>query len=555
MTDQPMVANGDAKAGDRSAIGARLGFVIRLVAGATLSATTGVAAFAWLSDVIPGAIPRAMVSALSAGLLVGVAVESFLLHPSNRTRDDLGVRHAMAKVDALRDPLTGLGNHRAFHEELQREVSQAQRHGVPLALVLIDLDEFAQINDQRGHADGDRVLSGFARLVNAAARVADRCFRTGGDEFALILPHTDADGALVLARRLLIAALESNPSVKETTTVSFSAGISSLPALASSHVRLHAQAEAALHAAKRAGRTDALVFNPEAATETGLVGSGDAVAELIARGRLTAAYQPIIELATGTVLGWEGLIRPMAPSPFSDPAALFAAAEAGGQLIALDFACVETIVAGAGRLPEQAFLSINLSPRTLEAAEFSTAALLTILARHGLAPGRLVIELTERQPIGDVERVLVKLDTFRRAGIRLAADHLGAGNAGLRLLTDLRFDLVKVDLGLVHRTAAGGRASAVVESIVAFAARTGALVVGEGVEDADQIDQLVALGVPAAQGYLLGRPGPLPESAAGESPQVAAIPDLQAAARAVGEDMLSWRQSLGLPGSPILNGH
>lgn len=554
MTDKAMVATGDGQVGDRSAIAARLGFVIRLVAGATLSATTGVAAFAWLSEVIPGAIPRAVVSALSAGIVVGVAVGG-LLQPFVRTGNDQGVRHQTAAVDALHDPLTGLGNYRAFQEELQRQVSQAQRHGVPLALVLIDLDEFKQINDQRGHADGDRVLSGFARLVNGAARIADRCFRTGGDEFALILPHTDADGALVLARRLLIAALEPNPRDDGVISVSFSAGISSLPALASSQVRLHAQAEAALRAAKHAGRTDTLVFDPEAATDAGLVGSGDAVAELIARGRLTAAYQPIIELATGTVLGWEGLIRPMAPSPFPDPAALFAAAEAGGQLIALDFACVETIVAGVGRLPEPAFLSINLSPRTLEAAEFSTAALLTILARHGLAPGRLVIELTERQPFGDVERVLVKLDTFRRAGIRLAADDLGASNAGLRLLTDLPFDLVKVDLGLVHRSVPGGRASAVVESIVAFAARTGALVVGEGVETADQIDRLVALGVPAAQGYLLGRPGPLPESAGSEIPQVTALPDLQAAARAVDEDMLSWRQSLGLPASPILNSH
>ncbi len=551
MTDRPRTATSDSTAGEGSPVGARLSSVFRLVTGATLSATAGVAAFVSLGEVIPGVIPRAAISALSSGIVVGIALGGLFL-PSMRARDAMGMRHEGAAVDALRDPLTGLGNHRAFHDELQREVSEAQRYGVPVALVLIDLDEFRQINDQHGHAEGDRVLAGFARLISGAARAADRCFRTGGDEFALILPHTDADGASVVARRLLIAALESDPRHQDAGVVSFSAGISSMPALTSSQMQLHAQAEAALRAVKRAGRTDVFVFDPEAATDEALVGPGDEVAELIARGRLTAAYQPIFDLATGTVLGWEGLIRPMSPSPFLDPAALFAAAEAGGQLIALDFACVETIVAGAGRLPEGAFLSINLSPPTLEAAEFSTAALLAILRRHGLAPGRLVIELTERQPIGDVERVLVKLDTFRRAGIRLAADHLGAGNAGLRLLTDVRFDIVKVDLGLVHKTAPGGRASAVVESIVAFAARTGALVVGEGVEDADQIDRLVALGVPAAQGYLLGRPGPLPESTVGETPQLTAIPDLQAAARAVDEEMLTWRRSLGLPANPVL---
>lgn len=554
VTKQSKVTTGDTTAGGRSPVGARLGAVIRVVAGATLSATAGLAAFMSLGEVIPGAIPRAAVSVLSAGIVVGIALAG-ILRPSMMARDALGTRTEGAAVDALRDPLTGLGNHRTFHDELQREVSEAQRYGVPLALVLIDLDEFRQINDQHGHAEGDRVLAGFAGLISGAARDADRCFRTGGDEFALILPHTDADGASVVARRLLIAALESDPRRQDATAVSFSAGISSVPALASSLTQLYAQAEAALRAVKRAGRTDVFVFDPHAAADEALVGSGDAVAELIARGRLTAVYQPIFDLATGTVLGWEGLIRPMSPSPFLDPVSLFAAAEAGGQLVALDFACMETIVAGAGRLPEGAFLSVNLSPRTLEAAEFSTAALLAILGRHDLAPRRLVIELTERQPIDDVERVLVKLDTFRRAGIRLAADHLGAGNAGLRLLTDLRFDIVKVDLGLVHRTAPGGRASAVVESIVAFAARTGALVVGEGVEDADQIDQLLALGVPAAQGYLLGRPGALPESTVGETPPLTAIPDLQAAARAVEEELLTWRRSLGLPANPVLAIH
>ena len=554
MTDQAMTTTSERLAGEASSLGARIEFAARSVAGTTLGAAIALVGYGSLGGLIPGDMLRAVVCALGAGIGVGLAIaglwgtSSFGFSVEQRARRETGM------ADSLRDSLTGLGNHRAFHEDLQREVSVAERSGTPLALVLIDLDEFKQINDQHGLADGDRALVGFARLVSSAARGADRCFRTGGDEFALILPQTDADGALVLARRLLIQTLEPTPSDETAISVSFSAGISSTPALATSPERLHAQAEAALQSAKRAGRTDALIFDPELVTDGTSVGSGDAVTELITQRRVTAAYQPIIELATGKVLGWEGLIRPIAPSPFPDPTTLLAAAEASGQLIALDFACVETIVAGAGRLPEEAFLSINLSPRTLEAPEFSTAALLTILERHGLAPGRLVIELTERQPIRDLERVLVKLDTFRRAGIRLAADDVGAGNAGLRMLTDLRFDLVKVDLGLVHRTAGGGRASAVVESIVAFAARTGALVVGEGVEDAAQIDQLLALHVPAAQGFLLGRPGPLAGSTGGEIPEIMQIPELQAAARKVDDEMLTWRQSLGLPPSPILNG-
>jgi len=517
-----------------------------------LSAALCLVLYGVLNGVILDDVARGVVSVAGAGLGIGVLAMRRPTGGLGRGRDQRADGTGSSAVVALRDPLTALGNHRAFREELQREVSEAQRYGVPLSLVLIDIDEFSRINDEHGLAGGDRALATFGRMVVEAARSADRCFRTGGDEFALILPHTEADGALVLARRVLLAALEPDARMEQAVPLSFSAGISSVPLLATTGPALYAQAQTGLAAAKRAGGTDIVVFDPANATPSAELGTGDAVAELIAHGRLAAAYQPIIDLASGSILGWEGLIRPMAPTPFPDPVSLLAAAEAGGQLTALDFACLETIMAGAADLPADAFLSINLSPQTLEAPEFTTAALLGILERHGLAPSRLVIELTEGQPIGDVEKVLVKLDTFRRAGIRLAADDLGAGNAGLRLLTDLRFDIVKVDLALVHRTAPGGRANAVVESIVAYAVRTGALVVGEGVESADQLDQLLALGVPAAQGFLLGHPGPLSGWAKGDLPQVMAVPEIQAAARADEEEMLSWRRSLGLPPSPLL---
>jgi EAL domain-containing protein (putative c-di-GMP-specific phosphodiesterase class I) len=156
-----------------------------------------------------------------------------------------------------------------------------------------------------------------------------------------------------------------------------------------------------------------------------------------------------------------------------------------------------------------------------------------------------VIELTEHQPIADIERVRHKLETCRRAGMRLAADDLGAGNSGLRLLSDLRFDIVKVDLGLVQRSSPG--ASAVVESIVAFASRTGATVIGEGVEHEDQVEQLTALGVTAAQGYLFSRPGPLPDWGATEAPTPVARVASIAGSPPVEAGMDAWRQSIGLP--------
>jgi EAL domain-containing protein (putative c-di-GMP-specific phosphodiesterase class I) len=264
---------------------------------------------------------------------------------------------------------------------------------------------------------------------------------------------------------------------------------------------------------------------------------------------LRPVYQPIIELKTGKLLGVEGLIRPVPPAPFADPGSLFSAAVDSGHLVALDLTCLETIVAGAGNLAAGAFLSVNLSPATVESPEFSTAALLSILARYGFPPERLLLELTEQQPVTDLERVRLKLDTCRGAGIRLAADDVGAGYAGLRLLAELSFDVIKVDLTLVQRSASSASSSAVVESVVALAGRTGAMLVAEGVEFPEQLVQLEQLGITVGQGFLLGRPGSLPAPEVPIAAPVEPVPVLAPATAeaATGSSMSAWRQSIGLP--------
>ena len=476
----------------------------------------------------------ALIGGAVAALGTAAVTMGRIVSPLVAVQADLQVRYEAALADALRDQLTGLGNHRAFHEELDRQVEAAQRYGMPLALLLIDLDEFKAV-DGSGHAGGDRTLRGFGNLLVASLRRPDRAFRVGGDEFAVLLPHTDLEGARVVARRLLAQALQPALRVEELAPVSFSGGISALPELAVGRTQLYSQADAALYAAKRGGRTDIVAFDPaiEASDPEERGANSAAIAEVIARGQLRPVYQPIVALASGRVIGVEGLIRPVAPAPFADPAALFAAAEASGRLTALDLACIETIVAGARSLPAAQFLSLNLSPPTVEAPEFSSAALLSILARHDFSPQRLVVELTEQQAINDPNVVRSRLDACRRAGVRFAADDIGAGNAGLRLLAEISFDVLKVDLSLVQRSAGGGLSSAVLSSVVELATRTGALVVAEGIEYASQLGPLTALGIEAGQGYHLGRPGPIEQ----------AVPLGEPA----GVGMAGWRQSIGLP--------
>jgi diguanylate cyclase (GGDEF)-like protein len=528
----------------------RAGLALRLAVAVGISALAGIAADRLLAGVVHEVAVRGLLSALAAAAPVGFALFHLVVSPLARSRADLNDRYQAALADALMDPLTRLGNHRAFQEELDRQVEAAQRYAQPLSLAIIDLDEFKAINDGKGHAFGDRALAHFGTLVLAGLRRADRPFRVGGDEFALLLPHTDAEGAKIVIRRLLASALQ--PALRTESdpgSLSFSAGISAMPDPASGRAQLYSQADAALYAAKRSGRTDVQIFDAASEPSDDLGGVGMAVAEVIARGWLRPVYQPIIELKTGVVLGMEGLIRPISPAPFADPNSLFTAAAASGHLVALDLTCVETIVAGATSLPLSSFLTVNLSPATVEAPEFSTATLLSILARHGFPPERLIIELTEQQPVTDLERVRLKMDTCRGAGIRLAADDVGAGNAGLRLLSELNFDVIKVDLTLVQRSASSAASSAVIESVVALAGRTGALLVAEGIEYPEQLEQLDRLGITVGQGYLLGRPGPLPgtEAPVGEAAAAVMVATTLEAALGGGASMSAWRQSIGLP--------
>ncbi len=450
---------------------------------------------------------------LLAGMLV-VWMSRQILRPAEElasSRGQFADLYQEARIAALRDSLTGLGNHRAFQEELDRQLDQSQRYRVPMSLVIIDLDEFKLVNDAHGHAVGDRVLNEVARIIRATIRHADRAFRIGGDEFAVILPHTDSAGGDILARRLLQRMLADRPHSEYPLPISFSAGVVAAPEHGSSRLQLFAEADAALYWGKRHGRTLVSTYDPirdrKAIDETMRTELSASVASVVSDRALHVAYQPIIHLPTGRVLGYEGLIRVPASSGFSGPASLFAAAEATGHTFELDRACLETTVAGSVQIPDPLLITLNLSPRSFEAPEFSASSLLAILQRNGLDPSRVILELTERETIEDMDRVVEALEECRAAGIRIAADDVGAGNAGLRLLSQFKFDVMKIDLSLVQAGAGREPVLAVLGSLVDLAQRWGALTVAEGVETPEQLRAIRRLGIDAAQGYLLGRPG------------------------------------------------
>ena len=470
---------------------------------------------------VPVTPPLPLLTALGLLIALLLALAAWMarqvLQPAiemDRSRRELSQRLEVAQHDALHDSLTGLGNHRAFYEELDRQLALSHRYGVACALLLIDLDDFKRVNDTAGHAAGDAVLATVGAFLARHVRATDHAFRIGGDEFAVVMPHTDAAGGLMVAQRLLAMALEPVASVAQrhaglARPVSFSAGVSAVPVPAESRAELYAQADAALLWCKRHGRTSVAEYDPARHTLDGqdvIAELSQAVARVAADRALRPVFQPVVELVNGRVTGFEGLVRPAAGSGFDDPGSLFVAAERSGRTVELDQACLEVLAAAAVAIPADRSVSLNLSPRSLEAPEFSAHALARTLDRLGLPPERVVIELTEREAVDDMDLLRANLEACRRAGMRIAADDVGSGNAGLRLLSQIHFDIVKIDLSLVHGGAARESSLAVLRSLVDLAKHWGSVVVAEGVETPDQLRVLRSLDVTAAQGYLLGRP-------------------------------------------------
>jgi len=441
----------------------------------------------------PGAGPGAGVAILF--LVISMAVVPIVMAAQSRPLlHDIGwlvaenarlrELYGRARQDSLVDGLTELGNHRAFQEELARQLDFAVRSGTWLSLLLIDVDDLKRVNDERGHASGD--------------------------EFAIVLPGADVDTGLIVARRILAGVLNGGEPTRPTEPFSVSIGVSSFPSPSTKGALLYRHADAALYWCKRHGRTNAAAYDPGrhgvSADDRSLEDLSSAIGTVLAGGMLRPVYQPIFSLATGRPVGYESLIRLADGAPFSDASSLFAAAERADRTVELDMACLSVVAEGAGALDAGTYLSVNLSPRTLESELFLAGELTSIFERRGIMPDQLVVELTEREEVQDLDGLRKNAGACRRVGIRLAADDVGAGNAGLRLLSEVQFDIVKIDLSLVQGGVLHDPEFAVLRALQELAARWHASVVAEGVETPEQLAAIRSIGITAGQGYLLGRP-------------------------------------------------
>ncbi len=415
--------------------------------------------------------------------------------------------HRVSLGRATRDGLTNLSNQRAFQDEFPAAVAAAARYRDPLALALLDIDDFKLINDRQGHLRGDEVLKWMSETL-AEVRPGDRPYRLGGDEFALVLSHTDEVGVGVLARRLCRDCAEAG--------VPISVGVSAVRPGVQADI-LRAEADAALYEAKRKGGNGSAHFDDLGEHMTVSPGEKkEAVRRLIDEGRLTTDFQPIWDIGAESLLGVEALSRPDPSYGLSGPAEAFDIAEQIGRVHQLDVLCVESALRSVPELEPGALLFINLSPLTLDLDAGARDWLAPAVEQAGMAPRSVVVEVTERYG-GRMAAIAKQVQRLHDQGFKIAVDDVGMGNSGLGLLRAVDAEYVKIDQSIVRASLTEPGALAVLMAMATFARQTGAFVIAEGIEDEDVLRFLRKIDgsrleseivIQGGQGYGLGRPAP-----------------------------------------------
>ncbi|WP_237747038.1 putative bifunctional diguanylate cyclase/phosphodiesterase [Micromonospora lupini] len=416
--------------------------------------------------------------------------------------------HLVARLRRLAygDQLTGLPNRLLFNRLLRL----ALRDGRPVAVLLLDLDGFKQVNDRFGHATGDTLLTGLAARMRTAVAGDGTIARLGGDEFAVLVERDGPVSPERLAERLLDALRPSDGEEDVGVHPSASIGIAEYGPQHASHTDLLRDADIAMYAAKAAGKSAYRTCTP------GLRESAVSRAELIADLRravdeeeLHLEFQPIVDLASGAVRSAEALVRWRHPRLGTLPPAKFLPlAEETGLIIPIDRWVIHEACRAAAtwrsRAPE-ATVAVNIAAAHLRRPDL-IATVTAATASAGLAPRALTLELTESALIEGTDAVLERLHQLRELGIQIAIDDFGTGYSSLSYLHRIPATELKIDRSFVARLGTDDRAYATVEMVTRLAGAFDLAVIAEGVETERQHEAVTAIGCPRGQGYLYGRP-------------------------------------------------
>src|SRR3954447_18141663 len=449
-----------------------------------------------------GVVPAHPLNEDQENFLRGIA--NVLATAMGRLRSDEQMRH-----EALHDPLTGLANRALCRERLIHALARSGRDDGAACVLFIDLDDFKGVNDLYGHAAGDALLIALARRLVATVRPADTVARLGGDEFVVVCEDIDESTAIALGHRLTEAIHEPLDVDGIEHRLSASIGIALGAAGRRDPESLLADADAAAYPAQAEGRGRVEVFDSRLrAHARERLRTAAALERALSLGQLRLAFQPIVALATRTVVGHEALLRWDSPGGvMSAPADFIPVAEESALIVEIGAwtllqACHESASAfGRGEGP---FVSVNVASRQVAQPDLP-GLVREVLASSGLPAARLRLELKERTLQSAPKAARRNLEALSEIGVGLALDNFGTGYSSLG---DMPVHAVKIDRSFVGVLGTSRRDTAIVAAIIALSAALGMEAVAEGVEGEEQAALLTELGCPLAQGFLFGAPGP-----------------------------------------------
>ncbi|MCT4354017.1 aminotransferase class I/II-fold pyridoxal phosphate-dependent enzyme [Streptomyces sp. Je 1-79] len=415
---------------------------------------------------------------------------------------------------AFHDSLTGLPNRVLLLERIERALLRGRRESTLTCMLFVDLDDFKVVNDTMGHSVGDELLVAVARRLASVLRLSDTAARLGGDEFAVLIEGAKEPGdAEALAAQIVHTLSQPFHLTDGAVSVSTSVGVATV--LDSAHAEeLLGHADLALYAAKAAGKKRWRRFRPE--LHSRLVDRHElqeGMDTAIADRAFALRYQPIVEVAGGAVAGFEALIRwPHARRGMVPPEQFIALAEESGHIMPLGAWVLEHAALDVARWQrarpgraQQLYANVNVSPR-----QFRDPGLLDdvrrTLSSSGLAPGSLVLELTETVLMRKDEQIRTTMRALRELGVSIAIDDFGTGFSSLSYLREFPIDVLKVDKSFIDDITTDRQQVALVEGIVRIADVLGLKVVAEGIEHEAQRELLADMGCQYGQGYLFARP-------------------------------------------------
>jgi len=444
----------------------------------------------------------------TAMLGAGLAYFVLLIRQRRLLRQALHSRNAAeARADDLiqYDTLTGLASRTALLEAIRR--AQDEANDGLLSVLLVDLDRFKPINDSYGHQGGDHVLQAVAQRLLAALPDGATAGRISGDEFACILPHpAGPEAAEAMAARIRTAVAKPIQLRGGMAEISASIGIRTAPGDSCSAEQLLHSAGFARYRAKRFPDRGWCHFEAELDHEM----RDRAQLEIdmragIHRGEFVPYFQPIVDLQTGAIAGFECLARWQHPRRgLIGPNDFIPIAEEAGMIQELAFALLDRACRVARRWPPHMTLSFNISPLQLN-DRWLPQRVLRHLCSTGIAPARLIIEVTESRLFGDLPTAKTILESLKNAGVQIALDDFGTGYASLKHLRELRFDRVKIDRSFIGNLDEAENGE-IVRAIFRLCRGLGLPTTAEGIEKAETAAPLAALGCDYGQGYLYSRP-------------------------------------------------